>query len=288
MSSISKKIRSHYIPQCVLRRFTDGNGKLHVHDKDRSGEGCFASGPNNLFVEKGLYGLSDRSKETDKNQLEVLASRYEAGFDDLVKQIETSISNHRLPRIHEDGPNKRFLSSYFAFSIIRTPQRKKDMQVSIPDMTETLLNDYERDTSKTLDKETREKITLPDNLETMGSDGYIRANIDTLLGKGMLKIRELLLQKDLRIVWVTDRSALVIGDAVFVRSPEGIDLREPNAEIIFPVSGKLALAWGPFNDRWELPIGRDTVRKINESMFRHSRVIASRAERLTKSLAGLK
>lgn len=285
---MSKKVRSHYIPQCVLRRFSDANGKLHVHDKDRPGKGCFATGPNNLFVEKRLYGLSDRSKEADKNQLEVLASRYEAGFDDLVKKIETSISNHRLPRIHEDGPNKRFLSSYFAFSIIRTPQKKKDMQVSIPDMTETLLNDYERDTGKTLDKETREKITLPDNLETMGNDGYIRANIDTLLGKKMLKTRELLLQKDLRIVRVTDRSALVIGDAVFVRSPEGIDLREPNAEIIFPVSGKLALAWGPFNDRWELPIGRDTVRKINESMFRHSRVIASRAERLTKSLAGMK
>ena len=61
--------RHHFVPQMLLRRFTDENGLLHVFDKRIREKRVVSSRPTNVFLKNELYtqhgegGIKDVSAE---------------------------------------------------------------------------------------------------------------------------------------------------------------------------------------------------------------------------------
>ena len=277
----AKRIRSHYIPQCILRRFADDNGKLHVYDRSRPEQGCYTTGPNNLFVEKGLYRLSERFSAADRNRLEKQTSEFEAGLDDVVRQAEDALREGKIPRLREDAPNREYLTRYFLFCRARTPQMKEELAKQAPSTPEAAAQNYESATGAAMTPEDRERFIIEFNREEGEQDSYIWFLWSLLSGEVKApKTEKEMAQKDLRRARVAGRSALVIGDAAYAVCCPG-----PESVVFLPVSSSLAFAWGAFGGLWNLTITRNEVRKINEIMFRDSERIASRAASLTKSLA---
>ncbi len=234
--------------------------------------------------EASVYRRSERFSAADRNRLEKRMAEFEAGLDDLLRQVEDALREGKTPLLREDAATRQYLTRYFHLCNVRTPQMKEQMAAQVPFTPEAAARRYEAATGAAMTPEDRERFLSEYNPEDVEQDSYVELLDGFLSGKELAPGTEKkLVQKDLRLVRVTDRSALVIGDA-------GCTVLDPGPEsvVFLPVSSRLAFAWGPFGEQWGPTITRDQVRKINETTFRGSERIASRAERLTKSLAGIR
>ena len=116
--SQAKTHRSHYIPEFVLRTFSDANDRIWCTYTDgRWGEPLLVS-CQKVFVKKDLYTVREESGMTDRNE-RILAKK-EDRWALALKQIRELLSQGRDRQITE--MNAINALEYYLYALIRTPE----------------------------------------------------------------------------------------------------------------------------------------------------------------------
>lgn len=81
---MNKSKRHHYVPQFLMRHFTNENGKLHVYDKIENK--FYESSTENLFLQKGRNTFENLNGEND-DIVEKVYSEFDSYFAGILKEI---------------------------------------------------------------------------------------------------------------------------------------------------------------------------------------------------------
>ena len=113
-----KTHRSHYIPECVLRTFSDANDRIWCTFTDgRRGEPFLVS-CRKAFVKKDLYTVREESGMTDRNE-HTLAKK-ESRWALALRQIRELLSQGRDRQVTEKDATSAL--EYYLYALIRTPE----------------------------------------------------------------------------------------------------------------------------------------------------------------------
>lgn len=275
--------RHHILPKkIILARFVDGNGHLWVHDK-RQPNRVFPASPDKAFVVTDLNSF-DENNGSRNTGLE----RWYAWLDGLVAPVVQKIVNAadmcELPGLSIEEKNiwDNFLyhqqkRAPDAFERLGLEQR---FEADLPGFIEQ----FER-TVRPLTGTERAEFADPKVLKRLLQQTKVRAR-----GKGGPHVVELLAKRGLAIgVIASTMKSFVIGDHPFARMGPSSNLGHRQLELWLPLSAEVAVSpWGDAGTESIVTIAPDDVRRINEVIFRQSKVVAGRAERLLRSLAGLR
>lgn len=116
--------RHHYIPQMLLRRFTDENGRLFVFDKKRPANGVRKSTPATLFVKRDLYAQTDHAGNQDVSVEEEHAF-LESRISPIVDKILRAGRSLTEPRL--TSRERAFWNRFFFRLWNRTPDVRRDV-----------------------------------------------------------------------------------------------------------------------------------------------------------------
>jgi hypothetical protein len=110
--------RQHFVPQMLLRRFSDPDGRLFFFSKRNPESGVHSGSVKTLFVERHLYSTVDDSGKHDV-QLEKHFSNLKGRASELFDKI---VSTARLNQIAKLTTDERHLwDEYFYYQWKRVP-----------------------------------------------------------------------------------------------------------------------------------------------------------------------
>jgi len=274
--------RNHYIPQFLLRRFTDERGRLHFFDKKRCEKGVLESTPKDLFVEGHLYtvvnasGSKDTSAEKYFNTLETRA-------EIVLKKIVSAAEARILPKLTAEERDTWHHFMYHQW--VRVPEQYKSLW---PENHAGAVIDEQ------IEEFTKTVRPLTSAEETMLADEHHRkrliknALIQSLIIPGKRAI-EVLQEIGLGIAVIPrNNKAFIIGSIPMVRFGPSMDsdLRSPGVELWFPISSKVAVCpVGPARSERLILIQKDRqIRAINTAIFRQSQLVAGHSRPLIISI----
>ncbi len=224
--------RQHYVPEVILRRFTDDNGKLYVFMKDHPCKGIFWTTPKNVFAETHLY-----SQNTFDGGRDYRVERFLAYIEDRVSPIlnrivESSLSKN-VPKLKVE--EKEFLDIFYYTQIKRTP----DALDSLPDSVD---ENIIAETIARHESETGESVTPSEYADLHSPEMVQNARADSLRMFG--RTLEIINESELCI---TANSGLqyefVIGSnpIVLPRFYDSSQLAIPNVEWWLPLAPNVAI-----------------------------------------------
>ena len=146
--------RHHYIPQMLLRRFTDEDGKLYFFYKGSPGK-VIESNPKDTFVKQHLYTQHDQHGNKDVS-VEEEFSKLEAQASPIIEKIIQATRYGKLP--HLTSAEKEIWDEFFCSQWIRIPKWQEDMQKS--NLVSDALQDFEREVRPLTEAE-REQYSQP-------------------------------------------------------------------------------------------------------------------------------
>ena len=271
--------RHHYMPQMLLRRFTDEKGKLFVFDKKHPSNGVRESTPNTLFVERDLYTQTDHAGNQDvavEDEHATLESRVFPVIDKLV-HAGRSLTKPSLT------PEERACWDGFSFRLwSRTPDVRRDV-MDEPSEYFRGLPEYLENRGP-LTAEQRAHITDPAWQRRILQNAWAQMTVHD--GYSVLHT---LNSKGIVIASIKRRNkAFVIGNRPIVRIRWSGDSAFVDATVggWLPVSHDVAVKPGGPRDRETVvPIAVDDIRGINEAILANSDTIAGRSPTLIASLA---
>ena len=249
--------RHHYVPEMLLRNFTNKNGRLHFFRKSSKEKCILETEPRNFCVECELYTVYDSAGAADAS-LEKYLSQLEGEAAPVIKKIIDKARAGELPRLtsSEKETWDRFLICQWA----RTP-----------DMINLILSRGKKKTKKEL-AALKEKIGKKHLFYDLLNPPPYRLEI--LGNKGLLVV----------IIRNSEKS-FVIGGSPVARFGNGIPLTDPTVEFWLPVARDVAVTPYFARGHEELREAQDAdVRKINEEIFRQSSAIGGCSN---KSIASL-
>ena len=271
--------RHHYIPQVLLRRFTDENGKLFVFDKKRPSIGVRESTPATLFVKRDLYAQTDHAGNRDAS-VEGAHATLESRVSPIIDKVVHAGRSLTEPRL---TPEERACWDRFSFRLwSRTPDARRDV------MDES--GEYFRGLPKYLENrgplsaELRAQMTDPAWQRRIMQNAWAQMTVhdgysvlDTLNSMGIV------------IASIKRRNkAFVIGNRPIVRIKWSSDPALVDATVggWLPVSHDVAVKpGGPREREAVISIAVEDIRGINEAILANSDTIAGRSPVLIASLA---
>ena len=247
---MSRTKQPHFVPQLILRNFTDAEGFLHCFDKQTNR--FFASAPGNVFKQSGLYS----------QQVEVQLGRVEAPFDPIIKNVIRH-AGRNVWRGMSEGETSA-LRAFLMIQLRRTPEvLEYHKQTLTQKVGRPLTPDEERAAAQALAASHFKKLT--DEVEFAFNSK----------GVGAARVRNA-------------QKALVIGShPVAVSCPNGIPITHPEAAFHMPISPGISLGLhGGEADKVTLGFLSDRlVDRQNLDVLQRSRIIASHSAGLTESVA---
>lgn len=274
--------RHHFIPQMLQRRFADGTGRLYSFDQRRPEDGVRPEFPINLFVEKHLYSIKEKSG--DKNPgLEERLSRLEGPANGVITRIEEAADKGRGPKLSED--ERSIWDLFFYVQWKRTPDNFERTN-SLSDFDETLrksVEDFEQRYRPLTDAE-REELKDPAVLSRLKHNAKVGA-----VGAGSDEVLQALHDKGLAILRIEalNKSFILGSNPIAKLTSRGhTHISDPTVEIWFPISPKLAVSPAYLRGEERLIPMKDAkdVRYINMAIAKQSTVIAGNNEDLISSL----
>ncbi|UES46523.1 DUF4238 domain-containing protein [Roseibium aggregatum] len=281
--SNSRPKHHHYVPQMLLRRFTDEDGKLHVFDKRRAENGVFCTNPKNVFQERDLNTLENRDGSKDYT-LEQDYSELESLVTPIVdKLIDFALGNGAL-RLSSD--ERATWDEFFSRQYSRAPDAYNRLGV-IDDFDcqwGDAIEEFEQEFAP-LSPEVKARLRDPSQLERRLQHVKVKARSTSLTG-----VLEVLGKKGLMVGVIHDaRKSFVIGDHPQIRMGQTGHLVAPSTELWMPISHNVAVTpWGDAGFLAKTRVKQSDVRKLNEQIFRNSNLIASRSPTLIRSIAKLR
>ena len=274
-------MRHHFIPQFILRNFTNDDGYLYCYSKQA--RRMFKSTPSNVFLEKHLYSQRDeRGKKNPSVETEISHS-IDGPAAPVLDKIVKTVRNGTLPGL--TGLEKRIWDEFFCCQLRRLPTARGS--ISDAELVAEALDDFERHIQPL-------SATLRDKYKDAGLQRDLAHNAWTkIIAQGGGELMDVLQRKGLAIGLIENqKKSFIIGDNPTIRiTPHGnTHLSHPQVELLLPIAHDVIVTPGYSAGKEELAslVNSDWVRKINESIFRQSNVIAGRSQKLLESLSGVR
>ena len=279
--------RHHFIPQMLIKRFVDKNGKLHCYRKNSPENGIFIADPKNVFVERNLHTMIDRDGNKDVN-LEYWFSELEGDANKIIEKIVTEARQGIRPFLPFE--DRRILDLFFYYQWKRVPDMHGSFYVDhqFHQSVEESLKRFE-DIYRLLTDEERKDFNDPDFLKRFKQNvkvGVIGAPSSPILG--------ILAQKGLGIgVIKKQNKSFILGSFPVVKLalPGRTHPMDPTVEIWLPVAHDVVICPAPIAPTEELvvPITEmQHIRRLNEAIYKQSTVIAARSSILVSSLSRIR
>ncbi|MCH7776908.1 MAG: DUF4238 domain-containing protein [Gemmatimonadetes bacterium] len=275
--------RHHYVPQMLLRRFTNARGKLYFFDKRVPEKGVLTSTPKNLFLEKHLYTRYDERGTKDVT-LERDFAALEGKANQVIEKIVTAARKGLTPSLTAD--EKATWDQFFYYQWKRAPDLHEKTSVfgDFENVIQEALAEFET-TIRPLTDEERQSMQDRDVLARIKQN----AKVDAVADPGQ-EVQDVLGQKGLGVVIIPKpNKSFVIGSLPIVKltQPGRTHLADPSVEAWLPIASDVAVTPALSRNREKLvPINEDRhVRGINAAIFKQSTTTAGRSQALITSLA---
>jgi Protein of unknown function (DUF4238) len=270
--------RHHFIPQMILRHFSDNDGQLWFWRRDFAKGNARKANAQNLFVKKDLYTFTaaDGSKDV---ALEVFFSKLEGAGAKFISQLTDIIRSGETPKL--DDSAWEFWGQFFYYHLKRTPG-------AIAFFAEQM--NFDEMIDKTYQKIKAVRAETGGDAEEQGLRDKIRQNAIVTAqrappSKEVLALFETL---GLAIYKIADSAkSFVVGDVpgatAKFRSPNG---QWSHPTLFLPLTWDIAVGKLQGGRKVEIiEVDRDQVRLMNIATTARSRVIAGRSSALINSLS---
>lgn len=97
--------RQHDVPEMLLKRFTNDDGKFYVFDKSKPEKGIQYVTPYGAFWEPHFYTSRTADGEKDTS-LESYYSKLESDTDPIIEKIVCAVRNSEKPNLTEEEKQK--------------------------------------------------------------------------------------------------------------------------------------------------------------------------------------
>lgn len=273
----------HYIPQMLLKRFTNQEGKLYVYDRSHPEKGIQKKDPKKTFVRRHFY---TQVKEDGTRDVEVeteFLAPLESDASPVIEKIVKAARRGRPPNLSSD--ERDIWQNFFYTLFARVPDRidkasdivRKMMLARISDASQSRpLNELEqsvRDYPETMNRHLKNGSIQ--NLQM--SPSHEASEFLAMMRIVVVVIEKLKLER-----------SFIIGSNPIVNlsHPERSPLSDSSAEVWLPLARDVAV----FPYLWEsdtVIFANDShIRAINTSVFQQSTVIAGCSRELIESLLG--
>ena len=262
--------RQHYIPQMILKRFADDEGRLYCCDRTLKEPHIWRTKPKNVFLETRLYTQYDDSGNADES-IEGDFSKLEGAVSPIVDKIIDWSLKGQASRL---GTSEKDLWLRF---LVHQRRRTPDVRPLVKENIETLITEipdaYEAHAGRHLTPEEHAQIEQPDFLETAKRNAFPGFAAATPRDDVLKMLRNTSI---LTLAVKNPKKNLVIGS----RSIDGF-------HDWFPVHKNVAV-------RLASPAGSDNltvlddiseIRRINEGIVKQSNFFAGPSRQLVESLA---
>ena len=267
-----KKRRSHFVPEMLLKNFTDDDGKLYFFDRRLEERRILRTTPNALYRERDLYVVRDEDGNRD-DSAEDLFAEFEREAAPVLDRIITAVRDVKDPAL--SSSERATLDRYVYFQWAR-----------VPDTSGYVLGH----TLRRMSLEDPEIGSLsPEELAEFGKG----VNVESLVGditEPRERILSVLRNKSLAFVVIRRKNrSFVIGSRPVLQVFPGSSDSVPRTfvAIWLPLAYDVAVAYGEGGGGvMEFTEDRE-LRRFNEDVFRQSQAIAGRSDKLIASLAGV-
>jgi hypothetical protein len=272
--------RHHYVPETILKRFTDEEGWLHLYSR-REGR-VRRTRPRNAFCEGHLYSeVDDEGRKDPRVELEL--SWLETVIDPILTKFEDSARTGRLPNL----TSSELLTWRFFFIV----QWRR-----VPDLHQTVATDQEaeaelRQILDELEKRYPDRIS---EIEEFRDASEMKRTIRNARIRGVPEVSERVMnalqERGVAVLSITaPTKSLIIASRPVVQLAfrDGLTLMDEATEMWLPISSRVAVGVGPRNQRETIYYlnNHAAIRHLNLAVAQQSSEFASRSPQLTTSIA---
>ena len=265
-----KKRRNHFVPRMLLKNFTDKGGRLYFFDRRFEEKRILKTTPDVLYRERDLYVVRDEDGNRD-DSAEDLFAEFEREAAPVFDKIITAVRDGKEPVLNSS--ERATLDRYIYFQWAR-----------VPDTSDYILGH----TLKRMSLEDPEIGDLsPEELAEFGKG----VNVESLVG-GITEPRERILSvlrnKSLAFVVIRRKNkSFVIGSRPVLQVfPDPSDsVPKAFTAMWLPLAHDVAVAYGEGEGGLMEFTEDQELRRFNENVFKQSRAIAGRSDKLIASLA---
>ncbi|MBY5533008.1 DUF4238 domain-containing protein [Rhizobium leguminosarum] len=266
----------HFVPQFILRNFTDNCGHLHFWRRDKGVENIGMSSPRNLFQETHLYSSYSQDGRRDNRLEQFFANRIEPDTATLFRRLLDEVRSGSVPELSaKDWATWR---SFWYFQMKRSPGYMRSMA----DVT-----NVERYVDGQLAKAQANNVIDATVAQTLKPRMLQNINVAAQAAGPSEKVQRRLAGLGMAIYYSSNaHKSFVVGDipgaSVSLKSADGTTMFAR----FLPISDDVALGLsdGPPSVTI-VNVPPTVVRRMNEATLARSEVIAGRSNALVASLA---
>jgi hypothetical protein len=264
----------HFLPQMLLRRFTDSKGKLAFFTKVAPQAGVITGKPKSLFAENHLYSI-ERSDGSRDVELEKNFAKLEGEAEAVLSKIVSAVRNGQNPRL--SVVEKQVIDRFFYMQAKRVP----DMHAKSPTLQnagghiDTIIDDL---LVKHPDRVAElEALRLPEEKARLAQGAKVKA-----IGMDLGQVMTVLDQRGLAVLRASE-GEFAIGSTPIVRKRG--DLRASDAEAWLPIASDVAIGPGLSRGAETLvDLASDQINEFNRIMARQSTSFAGASRALVEDL----
>ena len=280
---MSRPKNQHYIPQMLLKRFTNQEGKLYVYDRCHPEKGIQKKDPRKTFVRRHLYTQVEEDGTRDVSVETEFLARLESDASPVIEKIVSAARRGDPPNLSPDEKDIWVVFSYIQFKRVPETREKftKEMRQDIRreiDFLERILPLTELELSVRDDDETMERLLRNSSIQSVQMP-LSKEGADILLEKriGVAVIRK-----------PKPKRSFVIGSNPVVKMshPERSHVADPSVEVWLPLARDMAVSPCPGESDKIVSVKGRHIESINRSVFQQSTVIAGCSRELIESIIG--
>ena len=277
--------RHHYVPQMLLKRFADAEGRIAFYDKSRPKAGVQMTTPKNLLVQQHLYSKRNRDGSID-GSLEAYYSTLESEAHVLFDKIIVAVLERSIPIISAVEKNiwDRFLYEQWR----RVPDLHDEI-MPLSNFAEQIregFEEFEAEFNRPVTAEERELFGGTAALKTFRNNVRV-----TALNQRSSIVTEAIANKALFFGRTAPQRSFIIGSSPVMKlvpSNTTNNLDNPAVEIWLPIHPNVMVVSAGLKGAGTghlAALHMDRIRGFNESVAKKSTIFAGRSRELIASLA---
>ena len=265
---MSEPKRHHYIPELILKRFTDAKGHLHCCRRNDAKPEYFQTSPKNACVKTHLYTKVDASGSHDAS-VEKHLSRIESDVANVIEKIVSCALDLKNPKLSADERTK--LARFRIHQLRRVPRNRQLVGGSKDGWPEEIRDAFEEFAGRKVTDEEGDRIATPEYREQFRQHAFASFSGE----EPWEPLLSLWTSCPIQFGVITQQTKrFVIGDWIEVDN-------------WFPVEQRVAFRYGG-DSSGLIEFGEvQEICRINEQTVQQSQTIAGPSKQLVLSVAGL-
>jgi hypothetical protein len=277
--------RHHYVPQMLLKRFADAEGRIAFYDKSRPEAGVQITTPKNLLVQQHLYSKRNRDGSID-GSLEACYSALESEAHVLFDRIIAAVLARSIPSISSVEKN---LWDRFLYEQWRRVPDLHDEIMPLSGFAQAIregFQEYEEKYKRPVTAEERERFAGTAALKRFRNNVRV-----TALNRRSSIVTEAIANKALFFGITAPQRSFIIGSSPVMKlvpSSTTNNLDNPAVEIWLPIHPNVMVVSAGLKGAGTghlAALHMDRIRGFNESVAKKSTIFAGRSRELIASLA---